>query len=64
VRGERHGQQLEEALVARGVGDGDGGREGKGNFAKFSPPGVTEGSEAVTSSWYNFDSEVLIWLND
>ena len=35
--------------AVRGVGDGDGGRERKGNFAKFSPPGVIEGGEAVTS---------------
>ena len=52
MRGEGHGRQ--GALAARGVGDGDGGRERKGNFAKFSPPGVIEGivhGEAVTSSW-------------
>lgn len=52
VRGKGHGR--EEASVARGVDDGDGGREGKGSFAKFSPLDVIEGiahGEAVTSSW-------------
>jgi len=52
VRGKGHGWQ--GALVVRGMGDGDGRREEKGNFAKFSPPGVIEGiihGEVVMSGW-------------